>query len=99
MRNRAEGAWASALADPIAEGQQTVGEVDVLNDIKAGGSVLCTAISDLDSSNVAVVDACEKLMAGEYVAKYNEIPYNIVTQDNVDEFLEKATAEAEKYAE
>lgn len=75
------------------------GEVDVLNDIKAGGSVLCTAISDLDSSNVAVVDACEKLMAGEYVAKYNEIPYNIVTQDNVDEFFEKATAEAEKYAE
>lgn len=75
------------------------GEVDVLNDIKAGGSVLCTAVSDLDSSNVAVVDACEKLMAGEYVPKYNEIPYTIVTQTNVDEFLQKATEEAEKYAE
>lgn len=75
------------------------GEVDVLNDIKAGGSCLATAISDLDGSNVAVVDACEKLMAGEYVAKYNEIPYSIVTQANADEFLEKATAEAEKYAE
>ena len=74
------------------------GEVDVLNDIKAGGSVLCTAISDLDGSNVAVVDTCEKLMAGEYVSKYNEIPYSIVTQANVDEFLVKANAEAEKYA-
>lgn len=75
------------------------GEVDALNDIKAGGSVLCTAVSDLDGSNVAVVDACEKLMAGEFVAKYNEIPYSIVTQANVDEFLDKAKAEAEKYAE
>ncbi|WP_204791387.1 sugar ABC transporter substrate-binding protein [Oscillibacter sp. CU971] len=75
------------------------GEVDALNDIKAGGSVLCTAISDLDGSNAAVIDACEKLMAGDFVAKYNEIPYSIVTQANVDEFLAKAQAEAEKYAE
>lgn len=75
------------------------GEVDVLNDIKANGSVLCTAISDLDSSNISVVNVCEKLNKGEDVAKYNEIPYNIVTKDNVDEFLAKATAEAEKYAE
>ena len=75
------------------------GEVDVLNDIKAGGSCLATVVSDLDGSNVAVVDACEALMAGESVPKYQEIPYSVVTSANVDEFLEKAAAEAEKYAE
>lgn len=75
------------------------GEVDALNDIKAGGSILCTAISDLDGANVAVVDACERIMAGETLSKFHEIPYTIVTIDNVDEFLEKAQAEADKYAE
>ena len=75
------------------------GEVDILNDIKADGSCIATVVSDLDSANVNVVDACEALMAGEDVAKYHEIPYAVVTKENVDEFLEKATAEAEKYAE
>ena len=75
------------------------GEVDILNDIKADGSCIATVVSDLDSANVNVVDACEALMAGEDVAKYHEIPYAVVTKENVDEFLEKATAETEKYAE
>ena len=73
--------------------------VDGEVDIQADGSCIATVVSDLDSANVNVVDACEALMAGEDVAKYHEIPYAVVTKENVDEFLEKATAEAEKYAE
>ena len=75
------------------------GEVEVLRDIKAGGSVLCTVISDLDGANEAVCDTAEKLMAGESVQKYISVPYDIVTIDNVDEFLVKAEEEAAKYAE
>ena len=75
------------------------GEVDVLRDIKAGGSVLCTVISDLDGANAVVCDTAEKLMAGQSVQKYISVPYDIVTIDNVDEFLTKAEAEAAQYAE
>lgn len=75
------------------------GEVDVLRDIKAGGCVLCTVISDIDGANEAVCNTAEKLMAGQPVQKYISVPYDIVTIDNVDEFLEKAEAEAAQYAE
>lgn len=75
------------------------GEVEVLQDIKAGGSVLCTVVSDVDGANEAVCDAAEKLMAGESVQKYISVPYDIVTIDNVDEFLTKAEEEAALYAE
>lgn len=74
------------------------GEVDTLNDIKAGGPTICTAIADLDGANLAVVETAEKICAGETVSKYHEVPYNIVTKDNVDEFLAKAEAESSKYA-
>lgn len=75
------------------------GEMEVLQDIKAGGSVLCTVVSDVDGANAAVCDAAEKLMAGESVQKYISVPYDVVTIENVDEFIEKAEAEAELYAE
>lgn len=75
------------------------GEVDVLNDIKNGSCVLCTAISDLDGANVSIVETCEKIMAGEEVPAFIDIPYDIVNKDNVDDFLAKAEADAAKYAE
>ncbi len=75
------------------------GEVDVLRDIKAEGCVLCTVISDIDGANEAVCNTAEKLMAGQSVQKYISVPYDIVTIDNVDEFLEKAEDEAAQYAE
>ncbi len=75
------------------------GEVDVLNDIKNDGAVLCTAISDLDGANKSIVETCERLMAGETVPSFIEIPYDLVNKDNVDTFLAKAEADAAKYAE
>ena len=75
------------------------GEIDTLNDIKAGGPTLCTAIADLDGANQEVVETAEKICAGETVAKYHEVPYDIVTAENVDEFLAKAEEDAKKYAE
>lgn len=75
------------------------GEVEVLRDIKAGGSVLCTVISDLDGANAEVCELAEKLMAGKSVQKYTSVPYDIVTIENVDVFLAKAEEEAAKYAE
>lgn len=75
------------------------GEVDVLNDIKNGSCVLCTAISDLDGANASIVETCEKIMAGEEVPTFIEIPYDVVNKDNVDAFLAKAEADASKYAE
>jgi len=74
------------------------GEVEVLKDIKAGGAVICTAISDLDGANKSIVETCERLMAGEPVSAFIEIPYDLVTAANVDEFLAKAEEDAAKYA-
>lgn len=75
------------------------GEIDVLNDILNDGAVICTAISDIDGANKSIVETCEKLMAGEPVMKFVDIPYDIVTKANAADFLAKAEADAVKYAE
>lgn len=75
------------------------GELDVLKDIKAGGSVLCTVISDLDGCAVNIVKYGERLCAGEKLPKAVDIPYSVVTADNVDEFIKKAEEDQVKYAE
>lgn len=74
------------------------GEIDVLNDIKNDGAVICTAISNIDGANKSIVETCEKIMAGEPVMKFVDIPYDIVTKANVDTFLAKAESDAALYA-
>lgn len=76
------------------------GELDVLKDIAAGGSVLCTAVSDLDGCAASIVEYSERLYAGdETCPRFVDIPYTIVTKENVDEFIAKAEEEQSKYAE
>ncbi len=75
------------------------GEVDVLKDIKARGSVLCTAVSDLDGCAVNIVKYAQRLCAGEKLPKAVDIPYTIVTADNVDDFIAKAESDSKTYAE
>lgn len=76
------------------------GELDVLKDIAAGGSALCTAVSDLDGCAASIVEYSERLCAGDDTCpKFVDIPYTIVTKENAEEFIAKAEAEQSKYAD
>lgn len=76
------------------------GELDVLKDIAAGGSVLCTAVSDLDGCAENIVKYSERLCAGDDTCpRFVDIPYTIVTIENAEEFIAKAQEEQSEYAE
>ncbi len=65
------------------------GEIDVLNMIKDGGPIIATSVADLEETTTKVLEVAEKLAAGEEVAKFNEMPFTMITKDNVDFYIEK----------
>lgn len=73
------------------------GEVDVLEDIKAGGSIIATTVADIEGAAKQIVQVAEDLASGKQVKTYYEIPYEMVTVENVDSFIERSKKLEEKY--
>lgn len=65
------------------------GEIDVLNMIKNGEYIIATSVADLETTTTKVLEVAEKLAAGETVEKFHEMPYIMITRDNVDYYIEK----------
>lgn len=65
------------------------GEIDVLNMIKNGEYIVATSVADLEATTSMVLDVAEKLAAGKEVEKFHEMPYIMITKDNVDYYIEK----------
>lgn len=69
------------------------GEVEVLKALKEGNQVLADVVADHASAAAEAIVVAEKLMAGESVNVYQEIPFIVVTKDNVDEVLAEIEAD------
>ena len=69
------------------------GEVNVLKELQSGNQVLADVVADHATAAEQSILVAEKLAAGESVTLYNEIPFIVVTKDNVDEILAEIEAE------
>ena len=69
------------------------GEVEVLKALKEGNQVLADVVADHASAAAEAIVVAEKLMSGESVTLYQEIPFIVVTKDNVDEILAEIEAD------
>ncbi|MCM3760601.1 sugar ABC transporter substrate-binding protein [Alkalihalobacillus oceani] len=65
------------------------GEQEALELIKNGGPIIATVVGDLKSTAQNVLEVAEGLAYGEEVNRFWGIPYEIVTKENVDKFLEE----------
>ncbi|MFM1652656.1 sugar ABC transporter substrate-binding protein [Brevibacillus sp. B_LB10_24] len=64
------------------------GEKEALQFIKEGGPIIATVVADMKTASEQVVQVAEKLARGEQTNKFYPIPYNIVTKENVDQYLQ-----------
>lgn len=64
------------------------GEKDALQMIKEGGPIIATVVGDQAATTKKAVEVAVKLAKGEDTQKFYEIPFEIVTKENVDKYLE-----------
>lgn len=65
------------------------GEIDVLKMIKDEKYIIATSVADLEATTDDVVHTISALSAGENVEMFHEMPFIIITKDNVDEWIER----------
>lgn len=68
------------------------GEIDVLYMIRDGKYIIATSVADLEATTDDVIYTIQKLCAGENVEMFHEMPYIMITQDNVAEWIERTEA-------
>ena len=65
------------------------GEIDVLKMIKDEKYIVATSVADLEATTDDVIDTIADLGAGENVKMFHEMPFIMITKDNVDEWIER----------
>ena len=65
------------------------GEIDVLYEIRDGEQIIATSVADLEATTNNVIETIADLEAGENVSMFHEMPYIMITKENVDEWIEK----------
>jgi len=60
------------------------GDMDVLEGIKEG-SILCTSFQDAGLQATTVCDVIDQYLQGEEVEAEYDVPYQLVTADNIDD--------------
>ncbi|HCJ56570.1 MAG TPA: hypothetical protein DHV55_03770, partial [Clostridiaceae bacterium] len=64
------------------------GEKDALQMIKEGGPIIATVVGDQAATTKKAVEVAEKLARGEETQKFYEIPFEIVTKENIDKYID-----------
>lgn len=72
------------------------GEIDVLRMIKDERYIIATSVADLEATTDDVMETIGTLMAGEETEMFHEMPFIMITKDNVDEWIEKTEAYLEE---
>lgn len=75
------------------------GEIDVLYKIRDGEQIIATSVADLEATTDDVVQTIADLMSGADVEMFHEMPYIMITKDNVDEWIESTEAYLEENGE
>jgi ABC-type sugar transport system substrate-binding protein len=65
------------------------GEIDVLRMIKDEKYIIATSVADLEATIDDVIDTIAALGRGEDVKMFHEMPFIMITKDNVDEWIER----------
>ena len=65
------------------------GEIDVLRMIKDEKYIVATSVADLEATTDDVIDTIAALGHGEDVKMFHEMPFIMITKDNVDEWIER----------
>lgn len=81
------GAFA-AIEGTDLEGKIHIGGIDCISDALQAvkdGKLNCTVLQDAKLQASEVVDAAYKVLHGEDVEKYIEVPYQLVTKENADD--------------
>lgn len=68
------------------------GEIDALRMIKDGRYIVATSVADLEATTTDVIDTVAALTSGETVSMFHEMPYIMITKENVDEWIERTEA-------
>jgi ABC-type sugar transport system substrate-binding protein len=65
------------------------GEEDVLKNIAEGGQIVATVVGDQTWGCAESVKVAEKLAAGEKVKALYDVPFEIITKENIDKYYKK----------
>lgn len=60
--------------------------------IKDGRYIVATSVADLEATTTDVIDTVAALTSGETVSMFHEMPYIMITKENVDEWIERTEA-------
>lgn len=75
------------------------GEIDVLYKIRDGEQIIATSVADLEATTDDVIETIADLSAGKDVDVFHEMPYIMITKENVDEWIETTEAYLEENGE
>ena len=64
------------------------GEIDVLRMIKDGKYIIATSVADLEATTDDVIQTVADLSSGAEVKMCHEMPFIMITEENVDEWIE-----------
>lgn len=65
------------------------GEIDVLRMIKDGKYIIATSVADLEATTDDVIQTVADLSSGAEVKMFHEMPFIMITEENVDEWIER----------
>ena len=74
----------------------TDGELDVLYMIKEGKHIIATSVADLEATTDDVVATINELHETGTTAMFHEMPFTMITKDNVDKYIAEPEAYLEK---
>lgn len=65
------------------------GEIDVLKMIKDERYIIATSVADLEATTDGVMQTIGQLVSGEGTDMFHEMPFIMITKENVDEWIER----------